>query len=56
MILAQLIVDDCWPCHYTFVDCCSLEAFAVHVESVFPGSVVQFAVCGVVFDKLEAVV
>ena len=55
MILAQLIVDDCWPCHLIVVDCRGLEAFAIHVKSVFPGPVVHLAVCGVMFDKLEAV-
>ena len=55
MILAQLIVDDCWPCHLIVVDCRSLEAFAVDIEPVLPGPVFQFAVCGVMFDKLEAV-
>ena len=55
MILAQLSVDDCWPCHLIVVDCRSLEAFAVDIEPVLPGPVFQFAVCGVMFDKLEAV-
>ena len=55
MILAQLIVGNCRPCHYALVDCRGLQAFAIDIEPVFPGPVVQFAVCGVMFDKLEAV-
>jgi len=56
MILAQLIVGNCRPCYYTFVDCRGLQAFAIDIEPVLPGPVFQFAVCGVMFDKLEAVV
>ena len=53
--LAQLSVDDCWAYHLVVVDCRSLEAFAIDVKTVLPGPVVQLAVCGVVFDKLERV-